>query len=61
MYDSNILSWIDYSFVALTLIISTIVGSIFACLKKPDASAGEYLDGGQNLKLIPVTISICAR
>lgn len=61
--STGILTWLDYSIIGASLALSTFVGSIFGCFKKGTKGheATEYLDGGHNLKVVPVSISICAR
>lgn len=62
-HETAILTWLDYTIIVCSLLLSTCVGSFFGLFKKGTKgnAAAEYLDGGHDLKVIPVSISICAR
>ncbi|GAB0087738.1 hypothetical protein DMENIID0001_020810 [Sergentomyia squamirostris] len=49
---------LDYFFFAIVFIVSTAVGLFYAFGSKKNFSAEDYLFGGKNLKVIPVSFSL---
>ena len=53
-------SWVDYVVFVLMLAISAVVGVYWGFMKKQTTQA-DYLLGGRNMKVIPVSMSLVAR
>ncbi|XP_046397672.1 uncharacterized protein LOC124164392 [Ischnura elegans] len=54
-------SWLDYFLFSLMLVASALIGIYFAFFaKQKQNSTQEYLMGGKNMGLIPVTLSLIA-
>ncbi|CAB3240360.1 unnamed protein product [Arctia plantaginis] len=53
-------SWIDYVVFVFMLAISAVVGVYWGFMKK-QTTQSDYLLGGRNMKVIPVSMSLVAR
>lgn len=53
-------SWVDYVVFVFMLAISAVVGVYWGFMKKQTTQA-DYLLGGRNMKVIPVSMSLVAR
>lgn len=53
-------SWVDYVVFVFMLAISAVVGVYWGFMKKQNTQA-DYLLGGRNMKVIPVSMSLVAR
>jgi len=58
--ETSVLGWLDISMFAAMLGFSALIGVYFALTSKQD-SAKEYLMGGKNMDMLPVSISLVAR
>lgn len=54
-------SWYDYLLFSFMLLISAFIGVYFGCFGDKQSSAKEYLLGGKEMSVIPVSISLVAR
>lgn len=53
-------SWVDYVVFVFMLAISAVVGIYWGFMKKQTTQA-DYLLGGRNMKVVPVSMSLVAR
>lgn len=53
-------SWVDYVVFVFMLAISAVVGVYWGFMKK-QTTQNDYLLGGRNMKVIPVSMSLVAR
>lgn len=53
-------TWVDYVVFVLMLAISAVVGVYWGFMKKQSTQA-DYLLGGRNMKVVPVSMSLVAR
>ncbi|KAK3610276.1 hypothetical protein CHS0354_029736 [Potamilus streckersoni] len=56
----NTFHWADYLIFILTLVISALVGIFFAWKDKRDQSTANFLLGGRQMSILPVTLSLMA-
>lgn len=59
-YQMQKFSWVDYVVFVFMLAISAVVGIYWGFLKD-QSSQNDYLLGGRNMKVIPVSMSLVAR
>lgn len=59
-YQMQKFSWIDYVVFVFMLAISACVGVYWGFFKK-QSTQNDYLLGGRNMKVIPVSMSLVAR
>jgi hypothetical protein len=57
---TSVLGWLDLGMFGAMLGVSALIGIYFALTSKQD-SAKEYLMGGKNMGMFPVSISLIAR
>lgn len=60
IYQMQKFSWIDYVVFVLMLAISAFVGVYWGFFKK-QTTQNDYLLGGRNMKVVPVSMSLVAR
>lgn len=61
-HDANIFfTWYDYMLCLFLLSVSLSIGVYFGCCGKKLRSTKDYLMGGNEMKVIPVSISLIAR
>lgn len=57
--------WPDYTVFVIMLISCSLIGIYFGFIekksKKPSEAAADYLVGGRNMKVFPITMSLIAR
>lgn len=54
-------SWVDYTLFMLMFGLSGAVGIYFGCFGKKQQTTNDYLLGGKNMKVFPVSMSLVAR
>lgn len=59
-YQMQKFSWVDYVVFVFMLAISAIVGVYWGFMKK-QTTQNDYLLGGRNMQVIPVSMSLVAR
>lgn len=54
-------SWYDYALFAIMLALSTAIGIYFGCFGNKQSSADDYLLGGKEMEIFPISMSLVAR
>lgn len=60
IYQMQKFSWVDYVVFVFMLAISAFVGVYWGFIKK-QTTQNDYLLGGRNMKVVPVSMSLVAR
>jgi sodium-coupled monocarboxylate transporter 8/12 len=60
-FSSFKISWYDYVAFAAMLLVSASIGVYFGFFKSKYNTTREYLLGGQNMKVVPIALSIAVR
>ncbi|CAH0547668.1 unnamed protein product [Brassicogethes aeneus] len=58
--DKVSFSWYDYTLFILMLVLSACIGIYFGCFNNKQASAKEYLMGGKEMTVVPISLSLVA-
>lgn len=60
VHEMQRFSWVDYVVFVFMLAISAVVGVYWGFMKK-QMTQSDYLLGGRNMKVVPVSMSLVAR
>lgn len=60
VHEMQVFSWVDYVVFVFMLAISAVVGVYWGFMKK-QTTQSDYLLGGRNMKVVPVSMSLVAR
>lgn len=61
-FNENVsFSWYDYVLFTSMLLLSALIGVYFGCFGKKQDSTNEYLLGGKNMGIFPISMSLVSR
>lgn len=53
-------AWMDYSVLAVMLLVSSLIGTFYACFSKKQETSDDFLLGGSSMGTLPMAMSLAA-